>query len=110
MKIPNREKAYVQARKLVDYLLSESHPVGAPKARFFRAAGFDAADAESLARAFVARAQAAEVVGTEQTGHGAKYVVEGEIDTPSGTPRRVRVVWIIDAGSERPRFVTAYPA
>jgi hypothetical protein len=41
MKLPNADKAYVPPNKLLDYLLSLSHPVGGSKARFFRSAGFD---------------------------------------------------------------------
>ncbi len=40
MKLPHRENAYVPAAKLFDYLLSETHPVGRLKSRFFRSAGF----------------------------------------------------------------------
>jgi hypothetical protein len=39
--LPHREKAYVETRKLRDYLLSETHLVGKWKARFFRGMGFD---------------------------------------------------------------------
>jgi hypothetical protein len=41
--------------------------------------------------------------------HGQKYIVEGNIETPSGKTPRVRTVWIVDRGLETPRLVTAYP-
>ena len=40
MKIPNADRAIVEATKLRDYLLSPSHPVGRFKAPFFTALGY----------------------------------------------------------------------
>ena len=41
--------------------------------------------------------------------HGVKYVVDGALRTPVGKTLTVRTVWIVDQGSDTPRFVTAYP-
>jgi hypothetical protein len=41
MKLPHADRAEVDPGKLGRYLLSETHPVGKAKARFFREAGFD---------------------------------------------------------------------
>jgi hypothetical protein len=109
MRLPNAEKAYVPPRKLLDYLLSPSHPVGGPKARFFRSAGFDDANVSSLEQGLIELARSGEVAEIEQTPHGTKYAVEGVLETPARGPRRIRTLWIIDAGGESPRFVTAYP-
>jgi len=46
---------------------------------------------------------------TFATVHGQKFVLEGELEGPSGRRLRVRTIWIIDRGQERPRLVTAYP-
>jgi len=35
MKLPNKEKAFMQPSKLKDYLLSEIHPVGKTKVDFY---------------------------------------------------------------------------
>ena len=40
MKLPRSLEAIVPERKLTGYLLSETHPVGRAKAKFFRALGF----------------------------------------------------------------------
>jgi hypothetical protein len=109
MKLPNADKAYVPARKLLDYLLSLSHPVGGPKARFFRSAGFDDANVSTLEHALIEIARSGEVTEVEQTTHGTKYAVEGALETPDRGPKTIRTVWIIEAGGESPRFVTAYP-
>jgi hypothetical protein len=109
MKLPNREQAYVPPPKLIDYLLSPSHPIGGSKARFFRSVGFDEANAALLEQTLIDIARSEDVTEVERKPHGTKYAVEGDLKTTSGGTRRVRTVWIIEAGQERPRFVTAYP-
>jgi hypothetical protein len=109
MKLPNADKAYVPPRKLLDYLLSPSHPVGGSKARFFRSAGFDDSNVSTLEHGLIDIARSEEVTEVEQTTHGTKYAVEGLLQTPAGGPKRIRTLWIIEAGGDSPRFVTAYP-
>ena len=109
MKLPHREKAYIAPSKLADYLLSRTHPIGRWKARLLRAAGFDETNIMELGRALIAIATSEEVSTVEISAHGTKYVVEGAIDTPSGRRLTLRTVWIVEAGTEQPRLVTAYP-
>lgn len=109
MKLPNADKAYIPPRKLLDYLLSLSHPVGGPKARFFRSAGFGDANVSTLEHGLIEIALSGEVTEVEQTSHGTKYAVEGALETPGKGPKVIRTVWIIEAGGDSPRFVTAYP-
>lgn len=98
-------------RKLTDYLLSPSHPVGRSKARFFRGLGFDASDADALRAELLMLARRGEVKETKRTPYGTKYVVVGSIRTPGGEEATVTTVWIAEAsGSTAPRLVTAYPA
>ena len=111
MKLPNRERAQVPKRKLTKYLLSLSHPVGGPKARFFRSHGFDDTSVDRLRAELLGVAQRGEVVETEETAHGTKYVIVGSLLAPGGEEISVRTVWIIETpGVSDPRFVTAYPA
>ena len=109
MKLPHADRAVVDPGKVGRYLLSESHPVGKAKARFFREDGFDESTIELLVQGLLQIARTQEVVGTSATVHGQKYVLEGELGAPSGRRLRVRTIWIIDRGQERPRLVTAYP-
>ena len=37
--------------------------------------------------------------------HGVKYVLEGVVETPSGTAPRIRTIWILETGEENPRLV-----
>lgn len=109
MKLPNREDAYVPLPKLYDYLLSKTHSVGRWKARFFRALGFDETNVDMLEQRLIAIAHSEDVKDVVPSAHGTKYVIEGSLQTPAGSLVQVRTVWIINAGQDRPRFVTAYP-
>ena len=109
MEFPNREKAYIPISKLRDYLLSETHLVGKAKARFWRAVGLDKTNMDVLRQSLIDIARHGEVREVTTSPYGTKYMVEGSIQTPLGKAVRVRTVWIIDRGQDRPRFVTAYP-
>lgn len=107
--LPHANQAVVPPRKLTGYLLSESHPVGRSKARFFRAAGFNAANAAELGRGLLAIAARAPVVTQSVSPYGVKYVIDGRLSTPRGGTVRLRTIWIVEAGTDAPRLVTAYP-
>ena len=51
MKLPYAAKARVEQKKVVEYLLSFSHPDGSSKAEFFSRFGFRVDEWEVLARA-----------------------------------------------------------
>jgi hypothetical protein len=110
MELPHRENAVVAPEKLTHYLLSLTHPVGQSKARFFRGRGFTEDNCGLLEAGLLALARTAEVVETETTPHGTKYVLIGPVPTPAGEGALLRTVWMINRGEEVPRFVTAYPA
>lgn len=107
--LPNVEQAVVDERKMTGYLLSSEHPFGRAKARFFRHFGFRLEAWEMLRAALLDHARFNAVTWHEVTPFGMKYVIDGPLSTPDGRSSAVRVVWFVDAGSEFPRFVTAYP-
>lgn len=109
MKLPNREKAYIPSGKLTAYLLSETHSVGKSKARLFRSAGYNETNATLLKEGLLTIAYTKDVLDTQSSEHGVKYVIEGMLQTPTGVTLSIRTIWIIDKGQDRPRFVTAYP-
>lgn len=47
MRLPNGARAEIDERKLTDYLLSMTHPIGRFKAKFFQSVGFEASNAYS---------------------------------------------------------------
>lgn len=109
IRLPNRESDYVPEQKLEGYLLSENHPVGRAKALLLRGLGYDDTNVDLLEQDLIAVAHdqlVAEVIVSE---YGVKYVIDGVLQTPSGSALQLRTVWIIDRSEERPRFVTAYP-
>ena len=107
--VPNGEQAVVAPAKLTDYLLSETHPVGRTKARYFRNAGFDEQNLADLTGGLLAIARTAEVVEEIVSPHGVKYVLDGVVTAPGGA-LRLRTIWIVEPSIVYPRFVTAYPA
>lgn len=109
MRLPNAEQAFVPKSKVIHYLLSQTHPLGKMKARFFLKLGFHPDHPDALISALTELAQNHNVVMREQTPYGVKFVVDGWLTSPEGKRARVRTVWIIESGQEIPRLVTAYP-
>ncbi|MBW1676657.1 MAG: hypothetical protein JRF30_05435 [Deltaproteobacteria bacterium] len=107
--LPNREQAYIPEPKLSKYVLSETHAVGKAKAKYFRSLGYTEANANELADALLMIAKSEGGSKKVTTPYGTKYIVEGELVTPSGTTARIRTVWVVEPHDKRPRFVTAYP-
>ncbi|MCC6499551.1 MAG: hypothetical protein IT313_04700 [Anaerolineales bacterium] len=110
MELPNKFKAQVALEKMIDYLLSETHAVGKPKAKYFRLYGFNDENANDLAQGLLAIAQNSPVAGSESSPFGTKYIVDGELESPNSVMIRVRTIWIIENGTDFPRLVTVYPA
>lgn len=109
-KLPNADLAIVPERKVTDYLLSDIHPDGRGKARFFAGHGFTSSDWRALADALRLHAAEHPVAVAAETAFGVRYVVVGILPTPDGRGPTVRTVWFIEHGEEIPRLVTAYPA
>ncbi len=108
MKIQNADRAHIPREKLQDYVLSESHPVGRFKAKFFRSLGFERTDWRAL-KVEILSLLDNEAKEKERTEYGQKYEVRGTIQGPSGKRADLVSVWIILEGEDFPRFITAYP-
>src|SRR5437763_657434 len=109
MKLPNAKSATVPERKVTHYLLNPAHPAGGSKASFFLRFGFTATEWQRLAEALLRHACENEVVVTEKTSHGMRYVVDGPLIAPDGRSLNIRSAWYIHPDSDAPRFVTAHP-
>ena len=109
MKLPNREQAVVEQAKIAGYLLNAAHPDNGGKAAFFLSHRFRQDEWETLSVAFRRLAINSEVEKVVESPHGHKYIVAGPLETPSGQSPNVRTVWIVEAGEDTPRLVTAYP-
>ncbi|MEX2174469.1 MAG: DUF6883 domain-containing protein [Pirellulaceae bacterium] len=109
MLLPHVDQAIVAVEKLTDYLLCKQHPTGKHKARFFRGLGFSLEEPELFRTCLLNHARSNLVVIEEVTPFGIKYVIDGAIVAPNGSSPRVRVVWIVESGTQSPRLVTAFP-
>jgi len=109
MRLPNAEFAVVEPAKITEYLLNPEHPDNGGKAAFFVALEFSQSDWDMFANALRRLALTADVTESMETMHGKKYIVDGELENPAGKEAWVRSIWIIDAGTDFPRLVTAYP-
>jgi len=107
--VPGAEFARIDREKIEDYLLSPFHPVGRFKAAWFGARGYSRNDWQVLDVDLRAHLRTNEVIETERNPFGLKYVVSGNLFTPSGAVAEVAAVWIILDHESAPRFVTAYP-
>jgi hypothetical protein len=109
VKLPNPERAIIDARKIRGYLLSRSHPIGRFKAAFFARAGFEAgnwADLVSQLRELAVRGEAVQGAATKS---GQKFLVSGILKGPGGVSVEVTTVWLVPTGGDAARLVTVYP-
>lgn len=109
MKLSNRDKVIIPKNKLVKYLLSETHPVGCAKARFFRKLGFNETNIDELKKALLRIARENEVANEKRFEYGTNFVIGGVIVSPSGKRVKIITVWFVKTVKSKPRFVTAYP-
>lgn len=109
MKVPNAERAVVDARKLRDYCLNPNHAEGKHKARLFAAAfGMTANDAEGLREILLEIVKTHDCVLGRRDGDGQRYVIDFALDW-RGKHARVRSGWIIENEPDPPRLTTCYP-
>lgn len=109
MNLPRAEEAVVPRNKVENYLLDSAHPVGGGKAQFFIRFGFRREEWTVLADALRRHASDNPVADSVSDADGVTYLVEGQLETPSGRKPRLRSVWLIETGELAPRFITAYP-
>jgi hypothetical protein len=109
VKLPNAERAVIDAAKVRDYLLSESHPVGRFKSAFFRSLGYSVARWEELEEDIRTHALAGDAETDEANAYGQKYRVAGPLAGRIGGQANIVTVWIVLEGEEAPRFITAFP-
>jgi hypothetical protein len=108
VEVPNAKSARVDVSKVIDYLLSDTHPAGQSKARFFMSLGFSRDHPQELIVALLDIVHTEEVRDQRATPHGRVFVVDGIV---RGKIRAggVRTVWLVEEGHDAPRLVTAYP-
>ena len=108
-KLPDRDSAWVEEKKLRKYLLNLDHPEGGPKARFFLNRGFTLTGWQELGKAIVAQGVANSVVEVKDAKFGRRFIVECSCPTPDGSNPCIRSVWEVSPNDTRPRLITAHP-
>ncbi len=108
-RLPNAEKAIIEAEKLRGYILSSTHPVGRFKAAIFRKLGYSAKNWEAFERSLRDLILTQDAEEVEESQYGKKFIVEGTLTGPSGDTMQIVTVWVILKGENVPRFITAYP-
>jgi hypothetical protein len=108
VKLPAGGDVLIDPRKVLEYLLSRTHPVGRFKARVFAALGYEAKDIDAFIADLRGIAAVGEVSEVMETPFGEKYVVPGDLKGPLGE-LAVLTVWFRERGRERARLVTVRP-
>jgi hypothetical protein len=108
-KLPLSNAAYVEEKKIAQYLLDLTNEDGESKARFFLARGFTIDDWESFADALIVQGQTNTVTKITPNPYGDRYQVDCNCPTPDQTNPCIRTVWELKDGTFAPRLITAHP-
>ena len=107
-RVPGAEAASADDRKFREYILSETHPIGRGKAKFFKNIGYTGANWQELREQFLA--QLPRVPGRytqDGYGQGKNYEAVISVASSSGTAN-VRTFWEVHPENGT-KFLTAYP-
>lgn len=108
-RLPEADRATIEERKLRDYLLSPTHPIGRFKCGFFNRVGYTQSAWTKLADDIRRDHLSQDAQEVRRTRHGVKYRIEAPVVVPTGEAVELVSIWIVRTGETRPRFVTAYP-
>lgn len=108
MQLPHADQAIIDRGKLEGYLLSEVHPVGRFKARFFASLGFTAHNWRDLDAAFRSQHLPESATPGPVEAFGQSFTIRAILKGPGATAL-VTSVWFVRTGETVARFVTAYP-
>ena len=112
MKLPNKELAKIERKKITHYLLNLYHPDGWPKAKFFREIGFNESNIDEFEEALLKIGKTNDVVKVDKSKskYAIKYTIDGTIVSPKNTKRyNIRTGWKINKGQKTPKLVAAFP-
>lgn len=108
MRMPQAESAKIDLRKLREYCLSPSHPIGKHKAKVFESAlGITASDAELLRDWLLEAARSESATLGKPDEYGDRFQVDFQATTSLGQAT-IRSAWMIRNGENFPRLTTCY--
>ncbi len=95
MRLPNADRAIVDERKVRDYLLSRSHPIGRFKAALLARVGFEAANWGDLVLQLRELAVRGDAIRGEASTYDEKYMISGILNGPRSLNLEVTTVWLV---------------
>ncbi len=105
--LPNYQKAVIPRSKLEDYALNPASKEGQHKARLFKSIlGFERADWQKLEKIILDELPYYEAVLSRKDKWGIFYSVSLLIVGLNGNTALVQTIWIIETGTDYPKFVT----
>jgi hypothetical protein len=107
LRLPNAARAIIEPAKLRDYLLNDEHPANRGKAVLFVALGYARMDWQHLEQDLRAQHLNQDAVADIESHWGRMWRIEAPLRGPAASAR-IRSVWIVESGTDVPRFVTAY--
>jgi hypothetical protein len=108
MKLPNSERAVIDARKLTAYSLDPAHEEGRHKAHVFESLlGINLNNADLLLSAIEQSARADDALMGKLDNYGQRYVIDFDFVGPKGSAT-IRSAWIVRHGEDFPRLVTCF--
>ncbi len=108
MRLPNADKAFIEIKKLTEYVLDPNEPRGKHKARVMKSAlGFTIENAGTLAETLLNAILENDCEIRELDFYGQRYTVDCKITTDVGEAI-VRSNWIIRRGEDFPRLTTCF--
>lgn len=109
MRLPRAEHAVIDSRKVREYILSRTHPIGRFKAAYFASLGYTSENWREVEAALRQAAVEGQAEAQEQTEFGQKYRVRSKLTGPTGRSAVIVSIWIVRHGETAPRFVTVMP-
>jgi hypothetical protein len=107
-RLPNSDRAILDASKLENYCLNPGHPRGRHKARLFRESlGLTRDDGHWLRHVILDAIGAREAIALATDQFGVRWRADVPVSR-HGKSAVVRTVWIVRAGENTPRFVTCW--
>lgn len=104
----NFKSCTIDPRKIEDYCLNETHPIGKHKARLFKTRlSFSRKDSNLLISLIRKEVIDSNPVKLKTDRYGDRYVVDLKIRNFE-KEAQVRTVWIVDKNESIPRLVSAY--
>ena len=108
MLLPNAECAFIETRKLAEYSLDPTHPVGRHKAIVFRSAlGFTAENVGTLRDLLLRAVLVHDAALGRLDEFGQRYTVDFPVTTSVGTAN-LRSAWIVRPDEDFPRLTTCF--